>query len=88
MHQPVSYIQQTKNLYDSLGYEAYRWFRADTPTAFVKPPLPLSRSKLGLVSTAGTYLAGQIAYHYKDDRMESKLDLHTVATNKIHTHRE
>ena len=67
MHQPVSYIQQTKDLYDSLGYEAYRWFRADSPTVFVKPPLPLSRSKLGLVSTAGTYLAGQIAYHYKDD---------------------
>tara|TARA_E500000331_G_scaffold337910_1_gene366553 strand:+ start:366 stop:854 length:489 start_codon:yes stop_codon:yes gene_type:complete len=67
MHRPVSYIQQTKDLYDSLGYDAYRWFEADSLPDFVKPSKPLAQSKLGLVSTAGTYLAGQVAYHYKDD---------------------
>lgn len=67
MHQPVSYIQQTKDLYDSLGYESYKWFKADSAPEFVKPAKPLSQSRLGLISTAGTYLAGQIAYHYKDD---------------------
>ena len=67
MRQPVSYIQQTKDLYDSLGYEPYKWFEADSAPDFVKPAKPLSQSKLGLVSTAGTYLAGQIAYYYKDD---------------------
>ena len=67
MRQPVSYIQQTRDLYDSLGYQAYNWFQADSGPDFVKPSKPLAESKLGLLSTAGTYVAGQIAYHYKDD---------------------
>jgi D-proline reductase (dithiol) PrdB len=67
MRQPVSYIRQTKDLYDSLGYEPYKWFEADSPPAFVKPAKPLSESRLGLLSTAGTYVAGQVAYYYKDD---------------------
>ncbi|MBV1880241.1 MAG: glycine/betaine/sarcosine/D-proline family reductase selenoprotein B [Pseudomonadales bacterium] len=67
MHPPVSYIQQTKALYDSLGYEPYKWFAADSEPAFTKLKQPLSECKLGLVSTAGTYVAGQVAYYYKDD---------------------
>lgn len=67
LRRPVSYIQQTQDLYDNLGYEPYHWFEADADPEFVKPPKPLSKCKLGLVSTAGTYLAGQVAYHYKDD---------------------
>ena len=65
--EPVSYIQQTRDLYDHLGYEPYRWFEADSEPEFAKPSKPLAESKLGLISTAGTYLAGQVAYHYKDD---------------------
>ena len=67
MRQPVSYIQQTRDLYDNLGFEPYHWFKADSEPDFVKPSKPLSISKLGMISTAGTYLAGQVAYHYKDD---------------------
>lgn len=67
MHQPVSYIQQTRDLYDSLGYQPYNWFAADSDPGFVKPGKPLAESRLGMVSTAGTYVAGQVAYHYKDD---------------------
>jgi D-proline reductase (dithiol) PrdB len=67
MRQPVSYIKQTRDLYDSLGYEPYKWFVADSAPAFTRPARPLSESKLGLVSTAGTYVAGQVAYYYKDD---------------------
>ena len=67
MRQPTSYIRQTRDLYDSLGYEPYHWFEADSPPAFVAPKKSLAASKLGLVSTAGTYVAGQVAYYYKDD---------------------
>ena len=66
-HPPVSYIQQTKDRYDSLGYEPYKWFSADSEPDFTPAAKPLSESKLGLVSTAGTYVAGQVAYYYKDD---------------------
>jgi D-proline reductase (dithiol) PrdB len=67
MRRPVSYIRQTRDLYDSLGYEPYQWFEAQSEPDFVKPSKPLAQSKLGLVSTAGTYVAGQVAYYYKDD---------------------
>jgi D-proline reductase (dithiol) PrdB len=67
MRQPVSYIRQTRDLYDSLGYQPYNWFQADSEPDFVKPSKSLSDSRLGVLSTAGTYVAGQVAYHYKDD---------------------
>lgn len=67
MREPVSYIRQTRDLYDRLGYEPYHWFEADSSPDFVSPSKPLAESKLGLVSTAGTYVAGQVAYYYKDD---------------------
>lgn len=64
---PASYIQQTRDLYDSLGYPPYNWFHADDEAPFTRPAKPLARSKVGLVSTAGTYVQGQVAYYYKDD---------------------
>lgn len=67
MREAVSYIQQTKDLYDYLGYEPYKWFEAENAPEFTKLNKPLSECKLGLISTAGTYVAGQIAYYYKDD---------------------
>jgi D-proline reductase (dithiol) PrdB len=67
MREPVSYIRQTRELYDSLGYEPYQWFEADSEPKFAKLSKPLSKSRLGLISTAGTYVAGQVAYYYKDD---------------------
>ncbi len=67
MAQVVSYIQQTKDLYDSLGYPPYKWVETEVEPDFIKPAKPLSESRLGLISTAGTYLAGQVAYYYKDD---------------------
>ncbi|MBT3425687.1 MAG: hypothetical protein HOL98_05175 [Gammaproteobacteria bacterium] len=67
MRQPVSYIRQTRDLYDSLGYQPYNWFEAGSAPDFVKPGKSLAESRLGVLSTAGTYVAGQVAYHYKDD---------------------
>lgn len=63
----VSYIRQTRDLYDGLGYPPYQWFEADTDPALAPLKKPLSQSRLGLISSSGTYLEGQVAYYYKDD---------------------
>lgn len=65
--EPTRYIKQTRENYEKLGYEPYQWFEADSPPAFARPVKSLSSSKLGLISTAGTYVHGQVAYYYKDD---------------------
>lgn len=79
---PVSYIQQTRDLYDHLGYPPYQWFRADTPAPFTAPAKPLAGAKLGLVSTAGAYVQGQVAYYYKDDTSIRRIPANTP-TSKI-----
>lgn len=64
---PTEYIRQTRENYEKLGFEPYRWFHAQSEPAFATPSKPLAESKLGMISTAGTYVQGQVAYHYKDD---------------------
>ncbi|HIG40924.1 MAG TPA: hypothetical protein EYQ14_10345 [Gammaproteobacteria bacterium] len=65
--QPIEYIRRTRENYDKLGFKPYDWFSADTDPAFARITKPLSESKLGMISTAGTYVQGQVAYYYKDD---------------------
>lgn len=65
--EPVDYIRRTKETYDRLGYRPYHWFFAEDGPKFVMPTKPLSESRLGLISTSGAYVQGQVAYHYKDD---------------------
>ena len=68
MPEPHSkYIEKTKQDYAKLGYEAYQWFQAEGLPAFAHLKKPLSESKLGLISTAGTYVKGQKAFFTKDD---------------------
>ena len=68
MPEPYSkYIQKTKQDYAKLGYEPYQWFEAKDLPAFAQLKKPLSESKLGLISTAGTYVKGQRAFFTKDD---------------------
>ena len=64
---PIQYITQTTDTYVKLGFEPYQWFEAATEPAFTPLLKPLSESKLAMISTAGTYVQGQVAYHYKDD---------------------
>ncbi len=67
MHNPVSYIRQTHDLYESLGYPPYQWFSAESPPAFETLAKPLAECRVGMISSAGTYAAGQQAFYYKDD---------------------
>ncbi len=64
---PMAYIEQTRRQYEGLGYPPYQWFEAEDAPALAKISKTLSQSKLGLISTAGTYVAGQEAFYYKDD---------------------
>ena len=64
---PIEYIANITDRYNSLGYKPYRWYHAEEPPAFTPLKKPLSESKVGLISTSGAYVVGQIAYFYKDD---------------------
>lgn len=65
--QPTEYIRQTRDNYVKLGFEPYQWFEADSEPPFAPLSKPLSESRLAMISTAGTYVTGQVAYYYKDD---------------------
>ena len=50
----VNYIEKTRDYYLRQGYEnAYRYAHNDDVPPFVRPPKPLSQSRLMLVSSAG-----------------------------------
>ena len=67
MSAPVQYMAAVTERYRSLGYEPYRWFRADAPPPWQRLRKPLGEARIGLLSTAGAYALGQVAFHYKDD---------------------
>ena len=63
----VEYMKTIREKYSKLGYAPYGWHRADDAPAWTPLAKPLSKCKVGMMSTAGTYAAGQVAYFYKDD---------------------
>ena len=64
---PVRYMEAIAHRYQQLGYTPYRWFEADTAPEITPLPKKLSECRIGMLATSGTYVAGQVAYHYKDD---------------------
>lgn len=64
---PVRYMEAIRSRYQRLGYDPYRWFEADSAPAFTPLQKELAQSRLGVLTTSGAYVAGQVAYHYKDD---------------------
>ncbi|MEM7748684.1 MAG: glycine/sarcosine/betaine reductase selenoprotein B family protein [Pseudomonadota bacterium] len=64
---PVQYMDAIRQRYEKLGYEPYRWFEADTAPEMVPLKKELPQCRLGVLTTSGAYVAGQVAYHYKDD---------------------
>ena len=83
---PTEYIQKTRALYDHLGYPPYQWFNADSPPPWSPLTKPLSESCLGVISTAGVYIKGQVAYYYKDDTSYRKISKHTPVEDLRFTH--
>jgi len=63
----VAYMQAIAERYKAIGYTPYRWFKAEEGPAWMPLAKPLADSRIGVLSTAGAYALGQMAYHYKDD---------------------
>ncbi|MEM9565239.1 MAG: glycine/sarcosine/betaine reductase selenoprotein B family protein [Actinomycetota bacterium] len=64
---PADYIDETRRLYDSLGYDAYRWAERLEPAPWTPLTKPLSDSRVLLIGSGGIYRHGQIAFHTRDD---------------------
>jgi len=86
INRTVNYIDRTRQLYDRIGYPPYSWFHADTAPAFTPMMKPLAASRLGMISTAGTYVTGQTAYYYKDDTSIRKIPADTPKKNLRFSH--
>jgi len=63
----VEYIRAITERYERLGYQPYQWYHADDPPPWAPLAKPLGESRLGVLTTAGAYVAGQVAFYYKDD---------------------
>src|SRR5262245_25862037 len=64
---PADYIAETRRLYDSLGYESYRWAERPEPAPWAPIRRPLAECRVGVIASGGIYRAGQIAFHHRDD---------------------
>ena len=67
MMSAICYMETIRERYTRLGYPAYRWYHAETKPPWKSLDKQLSESRIGVLSTAGTYVRGQVAYFYKDD---------------------
>ena len=76
---PVRYMEAIRLRYEKLGYDPYRWFAADSPPAMTPLPKDLAQCRIGMVTTSGAYVAGQVAYHYKDDTSLRAIPTSTAA---------
>ena len=64
---PIDYMERIGAQYRALGYGTYQWVHADDAPDMASLPKPLSDCRLGIVATGGVYVAGQTAFHHKDD---------------------
>lgn len=64
---PADYIGETRRLYDSLGYDSYRWAARPETAPFAPLAKPLSECRVTLIGSGGIYRRGQIAFHTQDD---------------------
>ncbi|MEM9131615.1 MAG: glycine/sarcosine/betaine reductase selenoprotein B family protein [Actinomycetota bacterium] len=81
---PADYIAETRNLYSSLGYDAYRWAERADPPPWSPIDKPLSECRIALVGSGGVYRHGQIAFHTKDDTSIRVIDADTP-TSELRT---
>ncbi len=74
---PVDYIARTRALYSAEGFPEYRWVYNPGAPPFEVPAKPLSECRVGLVASGGIYVAGQRAFHYRDDASARIVDTAT-----------
>lgn len=80
---PADYIGETKRLYDSLGYDSYRWAERPETPAFAPIEKPLSECRIAVIASGGIYRTGQIAFHTKDDTSIRVINTRPIADGGI-----
>jgi D-proline reductase (dithiol) PrdB len=83
---PVDYIERTREQYAALGYPPYRWVRNDDRPPWAPVTKPLAECRIGLIASGGVYVAGQVAFHYKDDTSFRVVDMETPTSELRATH--
>lgn len=83
---PVEYMALTRRRYEKLGYPPYRWTVAETAPPFARLAKPLAETRLALIASAGAYVVGQVAYHYKDDDTIRRIPKTTDASRVRFSH--
>ena len=64
---PVDYIARTREQYDALGYDPYRWAERPEPPPWVPLTKPVADSTVALLASGGAYRRGHVAFHWNDD---------------------
>ncbi|MGI9606894.1 MAG: glycine/sarcosine/betaine reductase selenoprotein B family protein [Acidimicrobiales bacterium] len=82
----VDYIENTRDSYLSLGYEAYRWAHNAEPSAFVAPTKPLAESRVVLIASGGVYRVGDVGFTHKDDLTHREIPTDTPVDDIRVTH--
>lgn len=83
---PIDYIARTEEQYSALGYPIYRWVKSETPPPWAPLRKPLAESRVALIASGGLYVAGQIAFHFKDDLSYREVATHTPTHDLRVTH--
>ena len=83
---PVDYIARTRETYDTLGYEPYRWVVSDDPPPFVEVDKPIGEWRVGMIGSGGIYQQGQLAYHFRDDASFRSIPVDAAADSLRATH--
>jgi len=80
----VDHIQQTRDSYDQLGYDAYRWAHNPDPAPLAPLTTPLADAKVAMIASGGVYQVGQVAFHHKDDTGHRRIPS-DAPTNSLRT---
>ena len=83
---PVDYIARTREQYDALGYEPYRWAERPEPPAWTPLAKPVEESTVALLGSGGAYQEGQVAFHWQDDTGIRMVDTAQPASDVRVTH--
>ena len=83
---PVDYIAVTRQTYDLLGYENYRWAHNEDVPPWTPPARPLAESRLALIASGGVYVHGQVAFTHRDDVTHREVPVDTAPADLRVTH--
>jgi D-proline reductase (dithiol) PrdB len=82
----VEYMRTIREKYSKMGYAPYGWHEATEAPPWTPLAKPLSECRVGMMTTAGTYVAGQEAYFYKDDTSHRPIPSNTPVENLRFSH--